>query len=88
LPAFKPGFTFREAGGTDAIYNDHVHGSYTTDKGNTFEITPNVVIKESTYTLGLTGDYIRILKSASRLRESLLRSGFDPDTVIKQKIQI
>ena len=82
LEAFKPGFTFVEAGGTDALYNDHVNMYTVTDKGNPVHITPNVVIKESTYTLGVTGEYTRILHSATRLRECLLRSGFNLDSII------
>lgn len=83
LEAFKPGFTFVEAGGTEALYNDHVNMYTVTDKGNPVHITPNVVIKESTYTLGITGEYTRILHSATRLRENLLRNGFNLDSITK-----
>lgn len=87
LEKFKPGFTFVLAGGTDAIYNDHVDLTTHTDKGRPLRITPNVVIKESTYTLGITGEYRKILHSATRLRETLLRAGFDPDAVIQKHLQ-
>ena len=87
LEKFKPGFTFVLAGGTDAIYNDHVDLITHTDKGRPLRITPNVVIKESTYTLGITGEYRKILHSATRLRETLLRAGFDPDAVIQKHLQ-
>lgn len=86
LEAFKPGFTFYDAGGTEAIYNDHGCVSVQSPAGHTYTVTPNVVIKESTYTLGITGEYTRILHSASRLRECLLRAGFDPDSVIHKNI--
>lgn len=86
LAAFKPGFTFYDAGGTEAIYNDHGCVSVQSPAGHTYTVTPNVVIKESTYTLGITGEYTRILHSASRLRECLLRAGFDPDSVIHKNI--
>ena len=86
LAAFKPGFTFYDAGGTEAIYNDHGCVSVQSPSGHTYTVTPNVVIKESTYTLGITGEYTRILHSASRLRECLLRAGFDPDSVIHKNI--
>ena len=87
LEKFKPGFTFILAGGTDAVYNDHVLIPTHTDKGMPILITPNVVIKESTYTLGITGEYRKILHSATRLRETLLRAGFDPDAVIQKHLQ-
>lgn len=86
LKAFQPGFTFYEAGGTEAIYNDHTDMLITTDKGAALRITPNVVIKDSMYTLGIAGEYRRILHSATRLRECLLRSGFNVDSVINKII--
>lgn len=66
LEAFKPGFTFVDAGGTEAIYNDHVDMYYRIGDEE-IHITPNVVIKDSTYTLGLTGEYIQILHNATKL---------------------
>ena len=64
LKAFEPGFIFTEAGGTESIYNDHPEiGSITID-GNTVEITPNIVIKDSTYTLGITAEYESLLKNS------------------------
>lgn len=86
LEAFKPGFTFYTAGGTEAIYNDHADLYTVSDKGTEIHITPNVVIKESTYTLGITGEYRKILHSATRLRECLLESGFDLDSIITKNI--
>ena len=86
LEAFKPGFTFTVAGGTEALYNDHTDMYTVSDKGIRIHVTPNVVIKESTYTLGATGEYRRILHSATRLREVLLRSGFDLDAILKNII--
>lgn len=88
LAAFKPGFTFYDAGGTEALYNDHTDMYTVDDKGNPVHITPNVVIKESTYTLGITGEYTKILHSATRLRECLLRNGFDPDAIISKNITL
>lgn len=87
LEAFKPGFTFYDAGGTEALYNDHADMYTVTDKGNRLHITPNVVIKESTYTLGITGDYLMILHSANRIKEILLRDGFDLDSIISKNIK-
>ena len=61
LEAFKEGFTFYEAGGTESIYNDIRDPVKVIIDGNSLLITSNVLIKESTYTLGVTGEYKRIL---------------------------
>ncbi|EMX2557466.1 hypothetical protein AAGT75_004719 [Escherichia coli] len=58
---FVEGFIFVKAGGTEAVYNDYpeIH-SYEVD-GHTIPITANVVLRDSTYTLGITEDYKRLL---------------------------
>lgn len=61
ISAFKPGFIFREAGGTESIYNDHPAILEHTVDGRTLPITSNIMIKNSTYTLGITGEYERLL---------------------------
>lgn len=61
LEAFKEGFTFYEAGGTESIYNDIRDPFKVNIDGKSLFITSNVLIKESTYTLGVTGEYKRIL---------------------------
>lgn len=62
VDAFKPGFIFRDAGGTEAIYNDYPQvGEYVVD-GHRLEITANVVLRPDFYTLGLAGDYERLLR--------------------------
>lgn len=64
IKAFKPGFIFREAGGTESIYNDSPEiTSYDVD-GRTIPITSNIVIKDSTYTLGITAEYERLLEDS------------------------
>ena len=60
ITAFHEGFTFEEAGGLEAVYNDDI------DKvidiaGHSLKITSNVVLRPSTYTLGLSADYKRLL---------------------------
>ena len=62
IEAFKPGFIFRDAGGTESIYNDAPNMQYTMPNGETIEITSNVVIRDSTYTLGLAAEYERLLR--------------------------
>lgn len=61
LEAFEPGFIFRDAGGTESIYNDHPDNGIIYREGKPLLITPNVVIKDSTYKLGLTAEYERLL---------------------------
>lgn len=60
LDAFKSGFVFREAGGTESIYNDYISTVISID-GHDLPITSNVYIKDSTYTLGMTAEYFNII---------------------------
>ena len=63
IEAFKEGFTFYDAGGTESIYNDIREPYYIDLDGHTLEITSNVLIRPSTYTLGITGEYEKILRN-------------------------
>lgn len=70
LDAFEEGIVFREAGGTEAIYNDNAHGELIVhDRGMTVKLrlTPNVTLRPSTYTLGITGEYDRLLRYSHEL---------------------
>lgn len=61
IDKFKEGFIFSDAGGTESVYNDEPEiTSYVID-GKIIAITSNVVLKDSTYTLGVTADYRRLL---------------------------
>lgn len=61
IKAFKEGFTFIDAGGTESVYND-IREPYSIQRdGHELVITSNVLIRKSTYTLGVTGEYKRIL---------------------------
>ena len=69
LKALREGFTFKDAGGTEAKYNDDPlsDGIDTVMvEGHEIKIIRNLCIKESTYTLGLTADYKRLLEDAQR----------------------
>lgn len=61
IKALKEGFVFREAGGTQSVYNDYPEIKEYSAEGRTIEITSNVAIKESTYTLGITDEYKRLI---------------------------
>lgn len=60
ITAFHEGFTFEEAGGLEAVYNDDINEVIDID-GHILKITSNVVLRPSTYTLGLSADYKRLL---------------------------
>jgi len=62
LSAFEEGFVFRKAGGTQAVYNDNPVIKEINIEGHTLPITSNVAILPSEYTLGITGEYERIIK--------------------------
>ena len=64
LEAFTEGFVFRDAGGTQAVYNDDPDIKEYTIDGHTIPITSNVAILPSEYTLGIKGDYKKIIKYA------------------------
>ena len=68
ISAFKVGFTFSKSGGTESVYNDVPFGEYTID-GHTIHIGQNIVIKPSTYTIGITEEYRRVLADARTLGE-------------------
>ena len=63
IESFREGFTFYKAGGTESVYNDDPEVKRLTVDGHTLEITSNVLIKDSTYTLGITGEYRKILEN-------------------------
>lgn len=73
LSAFKPGFVFAEAGGTESIYNDNPEIDVVERQGRYIPITPNIVIKDSTYTLGITAEYESLLQN-SRLPLDIWRN--------------
>lgn len=68
IEAFKTGFTFLRSGGTESVYNDVLYGDFTVEN-HVLKITQNVVIRPSTYTIGITDEYRRILADARTLKE-------------------
>lgn len=61
----KIGFSFREAGGTQAVYNDM--DPFTIRVANTpTEVTTNLAILDSTYTLGITDEYFSLLDDSKK----------------------
>lgn len=64
ITAFHEGFTFDKAGGLEAVYNDNPEVKSIEREEHTLKITSNVVLRPSTYTLGLTAEYKRLLTQA------------------------
>ena len=62
---FHNGFSFTKAGGLEAVYNDNINITRTID-GHLLKITDNVCLRPSTYTIGMTQDYIDLLFALSR----------------------
>lgn len=64
IEAFKDGFTFYDAGGLEAVYNDDPEEKYyfRPEDGEPIPITSNVYLRPSTYTIGLTAEYIHLLE--------------------------
>ena len=68
IDAFKDGFIFFKGGGTESVYNDDT--DYIKDiDGHKLHITKNVLIKDSTYTLGITEEYNRLLQDPVLFKE-------------------
>lgn len=66
LENLKIGFTFYDAGGLESVYNDIDYGYYNPDPENVSRetyITRNVCLRPSTYTVGLTMEYLRVINS-------------------------
>ena len=66
---FREGFVFHDAGGTESIFNDNIDMTVERD-GHQIRITDNIVIKPSTYTLGLTAEYKAILDGLADIKYS------------------
>lgn len=70
LENFKEGFIFNKAGGTESVFNDNVDMYYLTLEGKRLHITDNLVIRNSTYTLGITAEYKAILDGLVEIKYS------------------
>ena len=66
---------FRDAGGTESVYNDLPEPMIIYREGRPIELTSNIVIRPSTYTLSLTTEYLEILKDAAMYRKVIIDLG-------------
>ena len=71
IEAFAEGFLFTEAGGTESLYNDLPEPLHLAIDSHDLAITSNVVIQPSTYRLGITEEYRRILEDAENLLKTM-----------------
>lgn len=67
----RPLFTFRDAGGVEAIYNDHPEAAPIRHKGELLPVTRNLYLEQSEYTLGITDDFLRIINHPDLWRDLL-----------------
>lgn len=58
---FNPGFIFHKAGGVELVYNDNVGIHEITVEGVTMTTASNVAMLDSTYTIGITGEYAELI---------------------------
>lgn len=72
IEAFRTGFIFEEAGKNESVYNDEEYGNYVVDN-HQIHIGPNVVIRPTTYTIGVSADYRRLLAIANKGDENFLK---------------
>ena len=59
---FKEGFIFKKAGGKMAVYNDKPIPDHIKIDGHEVDIISNIALFDSTYTLGITADYERLIR--------------------------
>ena len=62
IEKFRLGIIFKDAGGLEAIYNDRVCFEYPIGDKKIL-VTDNVCLKPSTYTMGLTDDYLNLISA-------------------------
>lgn len=70
---FNVGFIFRDTGKLESVYNDCDYGTYYPDDSpeHRIEIRSNIVLRESTYEIGLSAEYMYILASVGNWNEFL-----------------
>lgn len=71
IKCFEPNFVFVEGGGLEAVYNDDPEVKEYEIEGHKLKITSNVVLRDSTYTLGITNEYEQLLSISHNYRIDL-----------------
>ena len=67
----RRGFVFKTAGGKESRYHDHIKFEHTLENGEVVEITDNVSLVDSTYSLNVNDEYDKVLVNAIALRQAL-----------------
>lgn len=70
IEAFRPGMIWTEAGGTESVYNDLTREVLNID-GHQLELGPNIYIRPSSYTLGVTNEYSALMEDPAAYLEFL-----------------
>lgn len=72
LDVLKPGFVFSDCGKLETVYNDKPEiTKYKNKDGKIIEITKNVVLRPTTYAVGITKEYEDILQDALLYNQSV-----------------
>lgn len=73
IERFKDGFVFEETGKTEAVYNDDKsYGVFRDGEGHEIEVTSNVVLRPTTYQLGVTEYHKTLLEMSREFRKGAL----------------
>lgn len=77
IEAFDDGFVFTLAGGVEAVYNGTEEvaklGGQVIREGHKLQITRNLCLLPSAYTVGITGEYAHILQMSAAQIDDLMR---------------
>ena len=73
LEALRDGFVFRDAGGLAARYNDFPEVTEIVKDGERIEITANIYLYQSEYTVGTLEEYKRIIRMSHILFDKILK---------------
>ena len=77
LEALQDGFVFREAGGLAARYNDFPEVTEIWKDGEQIEITSNIYLYQSEYTVGTLEEYKRIIRMSHILFDKILKEVYN-----------
>lgn len=77
LEALQDGFVFRVAGGLAARYNDFPEVSEIVKDGERIEITANIYLYQSEYTVGTLEEYKRIIRMSKILFDKIIKEVYN-----------
>ena len=77
LEALQDGFVFRDAGGLAARYNDFPEVTEIVKDGEKIEITANIYLYQSEYTVGTLEEYKRIIRMSKILFDKIIKEVYN-----------